>query len=38
MTLPILEIEVFGYLFGTVLAALSLMWSVNKAIIIAKSH
>jgi hypothetical protein len=36
--LPNIDFEAVSYLFGVTLACISVFWSINKAIIIAKSH
>jgi len=36
--LPNIDYAAISYLFGVVSASLALFWSINKAIIMAKSH
>jgi len=38
MSLPSMNIEAITVLFTTVLVSLAVVWGINKAIIIAKSH
>jgi len=36
--LPIFDFETITYLFSVVIASLAIFWSINKAIIFAKTH
>jgi hypothetical protein len=38
MPLPVIDYEAITYLFGVVIVSLAVFWSINKAIVIAKSH
>jgi len=36
--LPVIDYEAVSYLFSVVIASVAGFWSINKAIIFAKSH
>lgn len=36
--LPVINLQVITYLFGSLLSSLLVVWGINKAIIISKTH